>query len=243
MPPRPADSTPRPPGDFAAFLATEPPVLLVGGQAVNLWAMVYGKRTIAFAPFVSRDVDVLGSRETLYHLGELAGAVPQIFPFKPPSNEVGVVIAKGNDGQPILIEVLRSIHGVSNDELREPAYTLSVGDTQVQVPGPIALFRAKIANVADLAQTGRQDARHVAILALVLPAYLEDLQRSVVEGRMPERKLIEILERLLAVITDPKARKVLQQLQIEPRALFSGLGQKDLPKLQSFLDQRLPRIF
>lgn len=216
-------------------------MLLVGGQAVNLWALYYETRTAALAPFVSRDVDVLGDRATLEALGKLAGTKPQFFPVKPPTNEVGVVIAKDHNGIPLLIEVLRYVHGVSNEELRDPVYTVAVGETHVQLPGPIALLQAKIANVADIAQTGRQDARHVVILAQVLPAYLEDLQKAVIEGRMVERKLIEFLERLLAVVTAAKAKTVLKQLSLDPRSLFAGLGHKELMKLQAFIDKRLPR--
>lgn len=241
MPPRPADASPRPPGDFAGLLAGKEPVLLVGGQAVNLWALYYEKHTAALAPFVSRDVDVLGDRETLAALGKLAGVKPQFFPLKPPTNEIGVVIAKDAEGQPLLIEVLRSVHGVSNATLRDPVYTLAVGATHVQVPGPIALMQAKIANVADLAQTGRQDARHVAILAQVLPAYLEDLQKAGLAGRMTERKLIDLLEQLLAVVTTAKARRVLRALRLDPHALFAGLGDSKLPKLRKFLEERLTR--
>lgn len=240
--PRPSDAEPRPPEDFAPLLATPEPVLLVGGQAVNLWALYYEKRTTALAPFVSRAVDVLGDRETLAALGKLAGAKPQFFPLKPPTNEIGVVIARDPTGQPLLIEVLRSVHGVSNDELRQPIYTLALGETRVQVPGPIALLQAKIANVADLAQTGRQDARHVAILTQVLPAYLEDLQQAVIAGRTEERTLIELLERLLAVVTTRKARRVLLGLQLEARTLFAGLDPQPSPKLRAFLAKRLPRV-
>ncbi|MBI3884370.1 MAG: hypothetical protein HY302_01370 [Opitutae bacterium] len=243
MPPLPSDAEPRPPEDFAPLLATKEPVLLVGGQAVNLWAMYYGTRTAALAPFVSRDVDVLGDRETLKALGKLAGAKPQFFPVKPPTNEIGVVIAKDHNGLPLLIEVLRYVHGVSNEELREPVYTLAVGETHVQVPSPIALMQAKIANVADIAQTGRQDARHVVILAQVLPAYLEDLQKAVVEGRMEERKLIEFLERLLAVVTTGKAQKAFKELRLDARSLFAELGHENLAKLRSFVEKRLPRKF
>ncbi len=242
MPPLPSDAALRPPQDFAPLLATKEPVLLVGGQAVNLWALYYETRTAALAPFVSRDVDVLGDRETLEALGKLAGTKPQFFPVKPPTNEIGVVIAKDHNGLPLLIEVLRYVHGVSNEELREPVYTIGLGETRVQVPGPIALLQAKIANVADIAQTGRQDARHVVILAQVLPAYLEDLQKAVVEGRMEERKLIEFLERLLAVVTAAKARNVFKQLQLDARSLFTGLGHEKLPKLGAFIGKRLPRI-
>ncbi len=242
MPPLPSDAEPRPPEDFAPLLATKEPVLLVGGQAVNLWAMYYETRTAALAPFVSRDVDVLGDRETLEALGKLSGTKPQFFPVKPPTNEIGVVIAKDHNGLPLLIEVLRYVHGVSNAELREPVYTFALGETHVQVPSPIALLQAKIANVADIAQTGRQDARHVVILTQVLPAYLEDLQKAVIEGRMEERKLIDFLERLLAVVAAEKARKTLKELKLDARQFFVGLGDEKLPKLGSFIEKRLPRV-
>ena len=242
MPPLPSDAEPRPLEDFALLLATKEPVLLVGGQAVNLWAMYYETRTAALAPFVSRDVDVLGDRKTLETLGELARTKPQFFPVKPPTNEIGVIIAKDHNGLPLLIEVLRYVHGVSNAELREPVYTLAIGETHVQVPSPIALMQAKIANVADIAQTGRQDARHIMILAQVLPAYLEDLEKAVVEGRMEERKLIEFLERLLAVVTTEKARKVLQELGLGIRQFFAGFEYENLPRLRSFIEKRVPRV-
>lgn len=237
----PSDATPRPPEDFAPWLATTDPVLLVGGQAVNLWALYYEALTGDLAPFVSRDVDVLGDRETLQALGKLAGAKPQIFPIRPPTNEVGVVIVKDSSGQSLLIEVLRYVHGVSNEELREPVYMMALGETRVRVPGPIALLQAKIANVADLAQTGRQDSRHVAIVARLMPAYLADLQTAAAEGRMQERKLIEFLEHLLAVITTKPARKVFEQLQLDARQLFEGLGHEKLIRLDAFLTKRVAR--
>lgn len=241
MPPLPSDAEPRPPRDFATLLATKTPVLLVGGQAVNLWALYYEEHTAALAPFVSRDVDVLGDRETLEALGKLAGTKPQFFPVTPPTNEIGVVIARDHNGGPLLIEVLRYVHGISNAELREPTYTLALGETHVQVPSPIALLQAKLANVSDIAQTGRQDARHVVILAQVLPVYLEELQKAVVEGRMEERKFVDYLERLLAVVTAAKARKALKELQLDARHFFAGLGHAKLPKLGNFIAKRIPR--
>ena len=236
--PVPSDSEPRPPGDFAPMLATSEPVLLVGGQAVNLWALYYEQHTAHLAPFVSRDVDVLGDRSTLEALGKAAGAKPQFFPLKPPTNEVGVVVAKDSSGLPLLIEVLRYVHGVSNEELRDPVYTVAVGEIQVRLPSPIALLQAKIANVADIAQTGRQDARHVLILAQLMPAYLFDLQQAAVDERMLELKFIDFLERLLTVVTAANAKKVLSNLRLESRGFFSGVGHEKLPKVQAFIDKR-----
>ena len=242
--PRPHESEPRPPADFAPLLATEEPLLLVGGQAVNLWALYYRDRVADLAPFVSRDADILGDRETLESLAKLAGVKPQFFPVRPPSNEIGVVIAKDAHGSPVLIEVLRYIHGATEKELRDPVYTLSIGESQVrvQVPGPIALLQSKIANLADLAQTGRQDARHVRILCRIMPAYLADLRNATTGGHLEERSMIVYFERLLAVVTSTKAKKVLRGLSIEVRGLFAGLGPEGLPKLKEFLARRLPRI-
>lgn len=71
--------------------------------------------------------------------------------------------------------------------------------------------------------------------------YLGDVQKSVTAGRVEERKFLEYLERLLASVAGAKGRKVLGELRIDPRRLFTGLGDNRLPKLQSFLEKRLPR--
>ncbi|MBX3751909.1 MAG: hypothetical protein KF897_17660 [Opitutaceae bacterium] len=238
-----SETNPRPPEDFARMLAAPEPLLLVGGQAVNLWALYYEDRVRDLAPFVSRDTDVLGDRATLELLGKLAGARPQYFPLKPPSNEVGVVIAHDAEGEPLLIEVLRYVRGASNEEIRETTYRFALGEPAVQVkaPGPIALLQAKVANLAEIKQTGRQDGRHVVILARIMPAYLEDLCTSATAGRMDERKLLKLLEKLLAIITSPTGRKTWSDLRLDPWALFDGLRPDALPRLQSFLSQRLPR--
>ena len=39
------ENDPRPPDDFAEFLEAKRPLILVGGQAVNLWALHYEKET------------------------------------------------------------------------------------------------------------------------------------------------------------------------------------------------------
>lgn len=241
--PLPSDAAPRPPADFASALATAKPIMLVGGQAVNLWALYYHDRSMEFAPFVSRDADVLGDRATLEELGKLAGVKPQFFPLRPPSNEVGVVIARDSDGLPLLIEVLRYVNGVNNEELREPSYTLAIGERQIRilVPGPIALLKAKLANVVDLKQDGRQDIKHVRILTRIIPAYLEDLRDAAAGARMEERKLIEFLEQLLAVLTASRNRKLFSDLGIDSRQLYGTLNGEGMPKVRAFLEKRLPR--
>lgn len=54
--------------------------------------------------------------------------------------------------------------------------------------------------------------------------------------------MIELLERLVAVVTAKKAKAVFEQLSLDASQLFAGLGQAKLPKLRSFLEKRLPRV-
>ena len=241
--PTPGDKF-RQPDELADLLATKEPLRLVGGQAVNLWALHYWKRTADLAPFVSRDVDVLGDLSTLKELATLLQSKPQIFPLRPPTNAVGVVIAHDKEGYPVLIEVLRYVHGVENDELWNPTYTFEIGSNAVavHVPGPVALFKAKIANLADLSQTGRQDEKHVRILARLMPDYWKDMVAGVASGKIEERKLIKHLETILAVATSAKGKNVLTKLPIETMSLFEGLDSAKLPKVQAFINKRLKQI-
>lgn len=239
-----SDLIARPPRDFVSVLATEESLFLVGGQAVNLWALYYIERTSDLSPFVSRDLDVLGDRETLRKIAGIAGVKPQFFSLRPPTNEVGVIIAKGIDGQPLAVEVLSCVHGITNEQLCHPDYTIGIGESGVMahVPGPIALLQAKIANAADFSQAGRQDNRHVRILAKLMPAYLADIQNSVADGRIKERDMLNLLEHLLDTVSSPKAHRVLNDLEICATTMFSELKTIQSSRLHSFMTKRLVRV-
>jgi len=238
------ENKPRGPGELAEFLSTKDPVTLVGGQAVNLWALHYYERAVDLAPFVSRDVDLLGTRSTLEEVAELAQAKPQYFSLRPPTNAVGVVIARDSKGEPVLIEVLRYLHGIKEDELLEPSYTFEIGDKSVPVcvPGPVALLKAKVANAADLNQAGRQDERHIRILCRILPDYWRDLCRAVIEQKLEERQLVHYLESALKVTRSTKGKNVLGKLGISSKQMFAGLDTDHLQKVRSFVSKRLTRI-
>ena len=237
-------STPHPPEDFAALLAGNKPLFIVGGQAVNLWALYYSDYTSELIPFVSADLDILGDKTTLTNIAKKTGLKPHFFPMRPPTNEVGVIIAKNAGGQLLPIEVLSSVHGIKNEELRQNEYTFRIGenDTIVKLPGPIALLQAKIANVADIPQEGRQDERHVRILCKLMPAYLKDISKNVDKKRIKEREMLNMFELLLKIITGKKGKKVLENLKIDRLSMFSELTPTSPSKLDLFITQRLPRL-
>jgi hypothetical protein len=127
--------------------------------------------------------------------------------------------------------------------LDEPLFLVGGQAVNLWVPGPIALLQAKIANSADLQQRGRQDERHVRILAKLMPAYLKDLLASINHGKIDERAMLKRLEHLLTVITTPNARNVLKRLQIDGPDFFAGIEVRSPSKLHSFPTLHLPRAF
>jgi len=50
----PLDSDPRHPEDFSRYLAITEAPLVVGGQAVNLWALFYREATKGLGPSLQR---------------------------------------------------------------------------------------------------------------------------------------------------------------------------------------------
>ena len=239
------NSLPRSPNEFASLLISDSPLLVVGGQAVNLWALYYYQYTAELEPFVSRDIDILGNDKTLSDMARNIGVEPIFFSKQPPTNMVGALWARSRNGQPLLVEVLRYVYGVKNEALKHRVHTIRLGDENVfvQVPNPIVLLQAKLANVADLSQIGRQDRHHIKILAKLIPAYLADTYSTVVKGNIKEREMLKILEFLIAVITSNNGCKILSELNISTRMLFSHLEPNKQTKLYLFMTKRLSRIF
>lgn len=57
---------------------------------------------------------------------------------------------------------------------------------------------------------------------------------------MKERKVIDYLEQLLGIVTAPPAREALRDLRVLPRALVASPAPAGLPRLQAFIEKRLP---
>jgi hypothetical protein len=58
---------------------TGQPALIVGGQAVNLWALYFSEEEselTGLGPFVSKDLDFLADQETVRQLGQLLKQQP-----------------------------------------------------------------------------------------------------------------------------------------------------------------------
>ncbi len=168
------------------------PFIIVGGQAANIWAAYYlprEPRLQAHFPFTSKDLDLIGTKTDAERVAAAihwhAGA-PSVG-----GGPVEAVLRSEPEGAGLNVEFLRDIKGVPHDTIlayaRENLVRVAGGDKPllVRVLDPVLLLAGKIRNAVDIEQNQpnrpRQDVKHVAMLVLCVPHFLEDMRAQAVE--------------------------------------------------------------
>lgn len=238
--------------DFKDVLST--PVdgelpLVVGGHAVHLWALAFetclGDELMRWVPLTSKDLDFYGTQELLAGLKKQFGGDYRL--SGPRSPVVGQLVVElgGIDRK---IDVLRSVVGLGLNELSAEAVELEfqVDDQWLicRVLPLLTLFQAKVANLATLNQTGRNDGKHVAILLLVVREYLAELIRAAESGELEPRGAIVPLEHALKIVGSPNGMKCAARHgivfdEIWPRG---AIAKAIKTPLQNFRKHRLPPL-
>jgi hypothetical protein len=113
--------TPRTPADYSEILGGKELPLIVGGQAVNLWAELYANHSSAlaeFAPFTSADADIYGNRAFAETLARRSGWECR-FPSEPNSVVAALLVKPGatESAGALTIEVLSDVNGLTDADL------------------------------------------------------------------------------------------------------------------------------
>jgi hypothetical protein len=163
------------------------PFVIVGGHAVNFWAEFYSDREPklnASLPFTSKDLDVIGTENDARRV---AAAIGWHLTHPPVGGgPVQAVLSSQPEGAGLTVEFLSEIKGVSHqsivDNVREGVVRVpTTSETvAVRVLDPVLLLAGKIRNAVDIEQSRperpRQDVKHVGMLALCVPHFLEDIR-------------------------------------------------------------------
>jgi len=236
--------------DFKELLSTpidgELP-LVVGGHAVHLWALAYkerlGNRLQQWFPLNSKDLDLYGTQELLDALRNKFGGEYRLSgPRSPVIGQLAVQLG----GVERKIDVLRNIVGLGPKELSAEPMELEFDADGIwfrcRVLPLITLFQAKVANLARLDQTDRNDEKHVDILLSVLREYLAELIEAVDSGDLGPRGAIVPLEQTLKILIAPDASKCTAKFATN----FSTVWPKQLllettdERIRNFVKHRLP---
>lgn len=183
-------------------------IVIVGGQAVNFWADRYvadQTQLLVHRPFSSRDLDLLGSIANAYRLAAETHATLQ----KPRRGLASPVVANVQIETGAVIrsvQFLKSLRGVTNREIDLNAVPFALRGVEILVADPITMLKAKLRNLADLDQRGRNDLKHVEMLRSCVPAFLQRELTAADETDAAARHCLRTLQRILELSSLPLAR-------------------------------------
>lgn len=235
---------------FRAISLQKETVILVGGHAVNVWALSYRDRLgdvlTPLLPFTSGDMDVYATRNALMGLHEALGG--RLLLSGPREITDGTLIV-GVEPDTRELDVLRSVNGLPKLDAQD-AIPLVVCGHAVPVLFPHLLLQAKLENALRLDQRERQDVKHVRIMALVLREFLREV--VITASAENEKYALPLLRRALSVLMSENSREFTRrhglsfdgvmpetELRASPLRKLSGFGQGELVRVLA--NPKLPR--
>lgn len=231
------------PDEFRRVLEHPVAPIVIGGQAVNIWALYYLKKRPQlneFAPFLSKDCDIFVpkggeeeiARDSGWHLVRAKGG--KASPVR------AFLKSKDAVGNSLLVEVLWTVYGMESDDLKKHA-DLDIDGLRVRVLTPPVLLKGKIENMQKLPQAGRQDLKHVRILIGCVAETIAENLLDLELGNIKSRSVIRLLEYCRSVVTSPGAIRLARTEGLDWNHAFPPrLSRTPSPQVERFCRHRLP---
>ena len=226
---------------FRAISKQTEPVILVGGHAVNVWALSYHDRLgdilAPLRPFTSGDMDVYATRNGLMGLHEDLGG--KLLLSGPREITDGTLII-GVEPDTRELDVLRSVNGLPKIDAQS-AIPMEVCGHVIPVLFPHLLLQAKLENALRLDQRNRQDIKHVRIMALVLREFLQEVVATTTAEN--EKYSLQLLQKVLSILNSENALKFTQLHKVSFGSIMPTdlLRNSSLRKLANFGQKQLSR--
>ena len=219
-------------------------LVLVGGQAINLWATQYAQPTPEweqYRPFASVDLDFYGGRLEAMQCAEVLGGDVTLAQNFEPTPNAGVVTILWQD-RPFRIDILASVYGLLDSDVATTALTFMgtgpLHGIQLKVLHPVLCLEGKLKCLANLPQVGRQDEKHLRLSILILQAFIM-AQLNTQHPRM----LLNLSEKVVNNLWTEAGLSVWYRhgIQIEHAIPIEAIA-IDEPQWQRFLSIRWPQI-
>jgi hypothetical protein len=220
-------------------------LIVVGGQAINLWALQYYQPLPEWdelQPYTSVDLDFYGGRlEAAQCAAALAGQLTLARDFDPSPN-AGVVQVNWGD-RPFRIDILASVYGLADAEIANTALpfvgTAALEGIRLNVLHPLLCLEGKLKCLRGLDQTTRQDEKHVRLSLLIMHEFL--LAQLMTQ---PPRSLLNLIERMIDNFgTDAGLHAWYRYgISLEAAIPITALQTKPDAQFHSFLERRWPQV-
>ena len=196
-------------------------------------------RLLVYRPFTSRDLDLLASMANAYRLA----SETQVALQRPRRRAASPVLAnvQVQTGAVLRsVQFLKSVRGVTNREIDDNAVEFARGEVRIFVADPITMLKAKLHNLVELDQRGRNDRNHVDILRLCVPLFLERQLAAADETDAAARQSLRDIQRILGLSRSPIARQV-AQFDWQTLIPIDRLTRVKNARLKNFREKQLER--
>ncbi len=219
-------------------------LILVGGQAVNFWAITYQKSVPElkqYIPYASEDIDFLGGKIEANLCQEILGGSLKLNKDFSPSPNTGVLVTNF-ENENLRIDFLSSVFGLNDDEIVRSAVNFrgeqALSGVNLKILNPILILEGKLKSLVGLPQNGRQDEKHLKMCLLITRQYLTDLCTR------DSRKALKLIERLYRTAKSDSGLQVWEQNQIDISSSVPVVAIKNLkdPKLNKFQETRRTQL-
>lgn len=234
------------PHDYRVLLETCPDLTIVGGQAVNVWAVTYlDSSAESRTDLGTHDMDVLARMK----VAEIIAALPNWKNEKPPmwsfDRRLLRLTSRAEDGRVLIVEVLSKVHGLDNEDLAAVAEVEQDG-VRYRALDPVAMLKAKVANVRELDQAGpppRQDRAHLHIIAQCVAPFLRDAHQQATLAPALHGEFAKTISRTFKTLSDRRLLKTLLTEGIQPLDLLPPeLKDSPIEKVRTAFGHQLPRL-
>ncbi|MEM7761258.1 MAG: hypothetical protein AAF298_24475 [Cyanobacteria bacterium P01_A01_bin.40] len=218
--------------------------ILVGGQAINLWATAYLEQIPElqnFLPFSSEDLDFIGGKVEAVEFQERLGGDLHFPPSFSPSPSIAILTTKIDQDQ-LRVDFLSNAFGLDTEQIANSAIifkSFKLPDVEIKVLNPILCVAGKLKSYTGLPQYGRQDKKHLQIAILIAQEYI----KQICLANKP-RSGLKLVERMGKIAKSEAGLKVWHQDKIDilhsiPIATLHSLPEE---QWQKFCEIRLPQL-
>ena len=208
-----------------------------GGQAVNFWAEYIDSSGRMHAldplrPFTSKDCDVWVSSHAWEKIKQNPGGILRKS-TSPADGQLAILTL--DQEPPLVVDLMTTVYGLRLQDLPR-LLERALDDGGVKVLDPIYLFLSKCHCLLGLDQSGRQDERHVRMLALILPEYLSLLMVNAGEEDIPDRAILREIKLLLKILGSRACRRATDELEIKSDSIipWERMETCDLKAIEDF---------
>jgi hypothetical protein len=148
-------------------------LVLIGGQALNLWAERYAGSSpelAAAAPFTSKDIDFCGTADEVLLCAQLVGGTHQVFDVNDRTAAAGTVTTPSG----IEIDLVRTPLGINPEQIALHAVPLR----SVRVMHPILVLASRAANVVHIPRSDEHSLKQLRVAMIVVREFIREALRD-----------------------------------------------------------------